>query len=116
MLWRLLYSMMNHYIGWEPLTPQIYGELHKYIWFYNSLGVGQNKISWLGLEISEKNKSKHAPYVYLIDHWRVDLPVIHPQLMHAYMGTEAGFVFDKSCIWIPISFEGLYRHDGILPI
>ena len=79
----------------EPFNPKSYGEFHEYLWFYTRLGVGQKKIYWLGVELSEDAQSKHDPKINPIDHWGVVLPIIHPPFMHASMDTKEVFVFDE---------------------
>ena len=67
------------------------------------------------MELSEDAQINHGPGRHPIDHWGVGLLEIHLSLLHASTGTQAGFVFDETPIWSPISLEGIYRNDGILP-
>ena len=59
----------NEPFSWvTPFNPKTNGEFHEYIWSYISLGVVQNKIYWLGVDISEDSQSKHGPNRHPIYH------------------------------------------------
>ena len=68
------------------------------------------------MELSEYAQSKHGSGRHPIEHWGVVLAVIHTLFPHASMGSYVVFVFDEPPIWILLSLEGTYIHDGILTI
>ena len=76
---------MNHSLGWYPINPKNYGELHKYISFYVSLVECQKKIHLFSVDLSEDYQSKHGPDRHAIGHLGVGLPIIHTTLLHAFM-------------------------------
>ena len=99
----------NDPLSWVvPFKTKIYGELHEYLWFYISLLVGHNRIYWLGAKLSDNSQRNYDPDRHTIDPWWVGLPLIHPLLLHASMGTQAGFFLRSSHLDTSFSRRSIY--------
>ena len=102
---------MNHSLGWSPSTPKPIGSSINISDFTPAWIYSEKKLNWC-----EDDQIKNGPGRHPIYHRGVGLPVIHTPSLNNSMGAYLGFVVDEHPIWIPISLEGPYRHDGIFPI